>query len=162
MEKTEENQKTYELGYILLPTIVENKIGEEASSVITTIESHGRVASSGIPEKKKLEYDISKIISNKKIVFSSGYFGFIIFQTEVSDLINIKTELEKNENILRFILINRNKSSLVVEKKRAFAQPKHTSSVNSSDKKVLSNKPDKEVKINEEELDKTIEDLVIS
>jgi len=157
MEKGGENQKTYELGYFLVSTIPEEKVGEEVSGVISVLESNGHIISSGMPEKKELEYEMSKIIANKKTTFSSGYFGFVIFQTEAEGLTNIKTELEKNDNILRFIIINRSKSSLIVEKKRTPIKPR---AMTGSDKKVSSIKP-KDVKIDEEELDKTIEELIV-
>ncbi len=156
MEKEGENQKTYELGYILLPTISDDKLSDEVSSVVKILETNGSVISSKMPEKKDLEYDMSKVVSNKKTTFGSGYFGFVIFQTESENIINIKTALDSNESILRFILLNRSKSSLVVRERRT--QPS-SASVANTDKKTTEDKP-KEVKIDEEKLDKSIEELI--
>jgi ribosomal protein S6 len=156
MEKDGENQKIYELGYILLPTIPEDKLNDEVSNITKIIETKGSVVSSEMPKSRKLEYSMSKVVVNKKTSFESGYFGFVIFNTDSEGILDIKASLENDENILRFILLNRSKSSFVVREKRAQS---NLGPNENTDKKVLDTKP-KGIKIDEEKLDKSIEELI--
>jgi len=152
----EENErKIYELGFLVSPIVPDEKIGSETTAVRDILETCSNVISSEIPSMKDLEYDIDKVIGGKKHHFSSAYFGFFIFETEAQNIEKIKNELEKGKNIVRFIIITRTKESLK-ERKRKSVTPaaKKPLGIGKQESKAS------EEKIDEKELDKTIEELV--
>ncbi len=103
---TSENAKLYELGFHLLPTIVENKVAEAFSNVTGIISNNnGKVVKSGDPKAIKLAYTITKKINTQNERFKSAYFAWIKFEASSSDVEKIKVEMKSNEDILRFILV---------------------------------------------------------
>ena len=159
IEMPEEEQKIYELGYLLAPIVSDEKVESENERIRDVLESFGRIISNEAPIMKDLEYEMDKIITGKKYNFSSAYFGFFIFETEPQNIENIKKEIEKNDNIIRFIIIARTKDSLLEKKKK-------TAHSSLSQKKTLGIGKQGSVsageRINEEALDKTIDNLVVN
>jgi len=155
LENTAENT-TYELGYLIVPTVPNENVPEEANRIRDILEGNGSVISSIDAQSRDLAYAMDKVIANKKNIFDSAYFGSFIFESTAGQIEEIKTELEKNENVLRFLIIKRSKESLIPPKARIMPI---------EEKAEENTKPKKETKIaspiDEKELDKTIEELVI-
>ncbi len=62
-----EDNRTYELGYILVPTIPEVEVAEKVTALKAAIEAvQGSVASEGAPEFIDLAYQIEKNIKVRK------------------------------------------------------------------------------------------------
>jgi len=53
----------------------------------------------------ELAYEMSRSIHNKKQKFSYGYFGWVKFECTTSQAEVIKDMLDKNEKIIRYLLI---------------------------------------------------------
>lgn len=154
-EEIEGEQKIYELGFLLVPALGDEKMGSESDNIRNILEASGKIISSEAPKTQELEYDMDKVTSGKKQHFSSAYFGFFIFETEANNIEKIKKELDKNDNILRFLMIVRTKDSLVVPKRKTVSTSA-SKSLGIGKQKV----PVKIEKIDEKELDKTIDELV--
>ncbi|MBU4480400.1 30S ribosomal protein S6 [Patescibacteria group bacterium] len=150
--------KVYEIGYLLLPVIAEENVSLEVSKIKDIIEKNkGMFFSEGIPEMRGLTYPMTKAISGKNQKFDSAYFGWVKFEAD-SDVINlIKNELEKIGNILRFLIIKTVKENTIVANSKVGKF--------SFDKKEGKPKKEKKVeeinKVDEKELDETIDELVI-
>ncbi len=147
--------KVYEVGFHVVPTTAEDDIASVVNAVRDVIESvAGMIISEGSPAMVQLAYSMDHIVSNKKSVFDSAYFGWIKFQTTPENIIKIKEGLEKNNDIFRFLIINTVKEDTFSQKPVVKAR-----------KGVVSPKPEvkKEPKeeISEEEVDKAIEELVV-
>ncbi|MFC1775315.1 30S ribosomal protein S6 [Patescibacteria group bacterium] len=157
MAMSDSETKTYELGYLLVPTITEEKLGGEASKVMDVLEKDGNIVSSENPKEQVLAYTMNKVIAGKKQTFNDAYFGSIIFGAESDAIEVIKKELDKNDNILRFMIIGRTKESLIAPQKRVATAPIDRA------KEASSTIKNKEVKkeVDEKEIDKEIEELVI-
>ena len=149
--------KIYELGYLIIPTVLDEKLGGETSKIVDVLEKDGKIVSSDAPKEQALAYTMDKKIGGKKQIFNDAYFGSIIFEANSSNIDGIKKDLEKNDNILRFMIIVRTKESLIAPQKRVA-----TASIDRA-KEASSTVKNKEVKkkVDEKEIDKEIESLVV-
>ena len=145
-----EKSTVYELGFLIIPAVVEGKVPQIVSSLKTLIEGNGgSFISEGQPALKPINYEMFKMVDNKKQKFSQAYFGWIKFELDSSKIAEIKTQTEKIPEILRFLLIKTVKentmySSKVITKREKPGKKAGPAALKSSN----------------EEIDKSIENLV--
>jgi len=98
--------RVYELGYLVMPSVDEGSLEDERNALVALITKFkGIVISEGQPQLIDLEYDMSKVIDNKKHIYSQGYFGWIKFDI-TPDLVEALTaEIESVPSLIRFIMI---------------------------------------------------------
>lgn len=148
--------QVYEVGFHIIPTIAENDLGVEVTRVRDIIEAAGgRMIADEYPKHIDLAYPMVKITSNKRAIHHSAYFGWMKFEVEPKSVRAIEAALKGNESVIRFILVKTVRENTMVPKK--VLREKRQESVERAPEKVVE-KP----LLTEEELDKTIEDLVIS
>lgn len=146
-----EKSTVYELGFLIVPAVVEGKVPEIVASIKAGVEGNGgSIIAEGQPLLKPISYEMFKMIDNKKQKFTQAYFGWIKFELDSSKISEIKLQAEKNPEILRFILIKTVKESTMYSSKVLTKKEK-------PGKKVA---PAAE-KSSNEEIDKSIEKLVI-
>lgn len=157
-ENTEDKEaRLYELGYHLLSTLSEEEIPQEVGILKDGIEKYrGVVVSDQMPRSMSLAYSMSKIIGQKRKYFDTALFGWIKFHMSPKDLLEFDKELKHNKHILRFILVKTVQEKPPSIKKMTFLKSKRTIGPTTKEQKVR--KPEKQ--LSEEELDKTIEELV--
>lgn len=153
--KEDGSLKLYEVGYLLSPTIALESLSKECGKIKEALGADAFVASELEPKMKELAYHMEKESSGKKNIFENAYFGSIYFQAEPGSVDSIKKNFDKNENIIRYLVIKRNKEILMAPKKIYSPRVKPTHSMGTETKKIPS-----ETVINEAELDKTIEELI--
>lgn len=160
---TDEKIKVYEVGYLLLPIIEESNIQAEANSIRDIIEKNkGVFISEEAPQLRSLTYTMTKAVSGKKQKFGEAYFGWIKFDATSSVMKNIKESLDKSENILRFILINTVRENITVANSKVGKFSFDKEKVDDKKKKEVKGDEDGVIKEkDEEELDNTIDELVI-
>lgn len=162
-----EGVKLYEVGYLLLPTIAEEKLQLEIDGIKSVIEGAGGVfVSEGSPQTKVLTYPMEKAISGKKQKFETASFGWVKFEAEAERINEVKEKLDKLENILRYLLIITTKETTNAKaRKFSFDQEnkKDTKEVKDTEevKKEALNEEKEEKKVDKKVLDETIDDLVI-
>src|SRR3989344_2958876 len=108
MEKreTDSRMKIYELGYLLVPNIAEENVAAEVESIKSTLEESGAAfITEDFPKLRPLAYTMIKAIGSQKNRHDKGYFGWIKFEIESASVTKIKGELDKNDHILRSMLI---------------------------------------------------------
>lgn len=109
MEKEQENKGelvVYEVGYLVLPSIPEDRLPETVASIKKVITKEGgREIAGEEPFKHPLSYSMSKTIGASRYVVSDAYLGWIKFEIEPEKLIAVKAGIEKIEEVLRFLLI---------------------------------------------------------
>ena len=149
------NRGVYEVGYHIISSVAMDHLGERVTAIRDVIEAvGGMMIADEYPKQMELAYPILKVASNKRLIHHSSYFGWLKFDVEPKGAKMIKEKLETDDYILRFILVKTVRENTMVPKK--VLQQKISDD----------NKP--EVKIEEKpvmteaEIDKTIEDLVIS
>jgi ribosomal protein S6 len=158
MEKTENNDvqtKIYELGYILVPTIAEEQVASEVEPIKSLIEKHGGAfISDEFPKLRQLAYTMVKAIGSQKHRHDKGYFGWIKFEIASSETSVLKAAFDKNDHMLRFMIIETVRENTMVTQKVMFKPtdaPKAEGETEGEPKEPVS----------EEELDKTIDNLVV-
>jgi len=92
------NMRNYELAFLLSPEIEEKKLKEYHQKINSLIEKAGGVIiSSFSPTKKTLFYPIKKK--------TEAFLGSSEFQIEPKALESLKKDLEKENDILRFLIV---------------------------------------------------------
>lgn len=144
----EQGPKLYELGFLIAPTLSEDKIPAEVGALTGEIEkAGGRVLSSEMPQMRTLAYTISKLVEHKRTDYNQAYFGWVRFEAVSSSLAQIKEALDKSPTLLRFLIVAVPKVPPQPIKKRVMRKPF---------KKPEEKKP----LMTEEQMDKEIEKLL--
>ncbi|MCX6754666.1 MAG: 30S ribosomal protein S6 [Candidatus Nomurabacteria bacterium] len=153
-EEKEARLEVYEVGYIMLPTIAEENLGEEVTSFKDTLTEKGATfISDEYPKLIELAYEMARSIANKKQKFSYGYFGWVKFECSTSQAKVIKDMLSKNEKLVRFLMIKTVREN-TMSVKRAYGKQDGA-------KRRPAQKHEEATPINEEVIDKEIEALVV-
>lgn len=101
-----EDNTVYEVCYLLLPSIPEDKLPAAVSAIreIITAEGGEEIASED-PFKYPLAYTIIKKVGSSRYVLNDAYIGWIKFKVERSKITEIKNKLDARNEIARFILV---------------------------------------------------------
>ncbi len=122
MEET--NKKIYELGYHVLPNLSEDEVTKVVTGIKDTLaKMEASVISEQFPQMMTLAYELGKEIENKTRRFNTAYFGWIKFEVETAQIESFKAEMDKNLNILRFIIIKTVRESTLATPKVAYQRP---------------------------------------
>jgi len=154
-EEKEVRLSVYEVGYIMLPTIAEENLGEEVTLFKDMFTENGAVfISDEYPKLIELAYEMSRSIENKKQKFSYGYFGWVKFECNTDQIKAIKIILDKNEKLVRFLMIKTVRENTMSVKRSYSKQEggaKRRPAIKAKDAEP----------INEEVIDKEIDALVV-
>src|SRR3990167_4739043 len=105
-EEKEIRLGVYEVGYLMLPTIAEENLGGEVTLFKDMFTENGATfISDEYPKLIELAYEMSRSIENKKQKFSYGYFGWVKFECTTDQAKVIKSILDRNEKLIRFLMI---------------------------------------------------------
>jgi ribosomal protein S6 len=146
-EHTEQDapKKLYELSYLLVSTVPEDKLSEEVATIKGAIEGAGGVIeTSADPSLRDLAYPMSLSKEHKKTTYTAGYFGWMVFHAESDAMKAIEKALDAHDRVLRYLLINR--------------PPMAAASIKAKAPGVGPRKEKKEA--DEADIDKSIEELV--
>jgi ribosomal protein S6 len=147
--------KVYEVGYLILPIVAEADLGAKVTGIRDIIEgAGGKMISDEYPKHIELAYPIPHMVNNKRTLHHSAYFGWMKFDGEPKSAKSISDAFKKDEHILRFLLIKTLRENTMAPKK-IFRE------LRANDPKPDEKAVEKPA-LSEEELDKTIEELVIS
>lgn len=150
--------KTYELGYLVSPLVPADKIEEFASNLIGTMVevSGGAVVSQFAPKMRALAYPVTRSINNKNTTFKDAYLGSVKFQAESSEIEKIKNVVDKNIEIIRYLLVVIPKGSDKVKAKKGLGRsPKVVKEGTKSEEQAADKAP-----MSPAEIDKEIEGLI--
>ena len=104
----------YEVGYLLVPSIVEEVLGEEANAVRLAVEAAGgTVVGDGFPTLRALAYPIRKGNREGGTTYNNAYFGFIRFDMLPQNAPALKLAFEKNPSLVRFLIMKTIKELLM-------------------------------------------------
>lgn len=184
--------RIYEIGYLIVPTASEEQVPKLVEKIHKIVEgASGKVISKGSPKLVDLAYPMSAVVSNKKHTYEQGYFGWVKFDADPALTIKLKDSLDKNYDVLRYIVIKtvaedtmavRKPSNNKVEYKKKTNKkeapvktdiPFEISKKNDSKKEEVGNKYKPEIdkkekeetknkkELSSKEIDETIEKLII-
>ena len=154
-----ENEKevrtsVYEVGYLMVPTIAEENVGAEVTTFKDGLLEQGvTFISDEYPKMLELAYEMSRSIANKKQKFSYGYFGWVKFECTTDQARVIKDGLDKNEKLIRYLMIKTVRES-TMSSKRPYGKQEGS-------KRRFTPKTQESTPINEEVIDKEIDALVV-
>lgn len=155
-KETGEKMHIYEVSYLIAPTISEEKVGDEVASIRGILEKSGAsIIADGSPEFMGLAYTVERSIESKRQKYNEAYFGWMKFELPVANIANIKSELDKNQSILRHLIIktvreNTLFSNKITEAEGDSATESGSEGSESSEKKASA----------KEEMDRSIDALV--
>lgn len=146
----------YEIGYHLAPSVSEEDVPAEVSLVHGAIADFGgTIISEGIPAIRQLSFEMTKKLENKTLKFSKAYFGWIKFEIDSSRISEVSERIKNMQNILRFIAVKTvRENTMHVPKIPTFKKDGVRDGVGMGD---VQEKP----VVSEEEIDKSIDELVI-
>lgn len=154
---TKGSGKVYEIGFQIAPFVGDENIAHEVSEIKAVLEKlQAAVISEDFPRLRALAYPISKEIKGEKRNFREGYFGWIKFEAEPEAAVGLKKEVEKMDNVIRFLIIKTVRENTLYGAKFAAKE-------RMAPRRDEIAKPRVEVKqeVNVEEVDKAIEELIV-
>ena len=152
VEKSENG--IYELGFILVPNITEEKLPEVFGALKEVLSEKGAmIFAEEFPKNILLSYTMEKTINNKIERFKDGFFGWVKFELAQGDISAIDAKLRLREDVIRHLIISTVRENTIASK-RPMGSRRHTKG------------DEKEVKegdapmMSKEEIDREIEALV--
>ena len=155
----------YELGYLLMPTIAEEDVAGVVTSIKDDLEGQGgRGFVDGFPTKKPLAYEMRRETAGGRVRVNQGYFGWVKFQCARECVEALAVELKKDERIVRFLFIHAPKEVVALPPKRLrsslLRRPLGEKLLKPAEETVGVSVPPVPA-MTDEELDRTIEELII-
>ena len=153
VEEKDVKTSIYEVGYLMVPSIPEENLGGEVTSFKDFLSSHGAVfISDEYPKLIELAYEMTRSVNNKKQKFSYGYCGWVKFECSTSGAQEIKEALDKNEKIIRYLLVKTVREN-TMSVKRVYNRQ--------DSKRKVAPRAEETEKVSEETIDKEIDALVV-
>lgn len=150
----------YEIGYLILPTVAEEKLAPEVSKLKEILEEvKAEVISDEYPVLISLEYEMVKRIDTKNMRFSQGYFGWVKFEAQPEDVEAIKKQFDLNKVILRYLIISTVRENTINSKKPLVSSLVSRSS--RTPKVVVEDALPMDEEVVDQEIDKLVEDVVV-
>ncbi len=155
-EAVEKNTQVYELGYLFVPTIEEDRVAEVYSNLKDVIVSlGGEMIADEMPKPIGLAYTMVKVIANVPNKFNNAYFGWVKFDMDKANIAKLKAKLDLDVNVIRFLITKTVRENTMATKRympRDMARRKPFTAKKEGESEVP-------VEINKEEIDKEIDAL---
>ncbi len=146
--KDESQNQVYELGFHIIPTVPENSLGEQYSTIKTIIEKQGGAfVAEQAPERMQLSYTMIQKKETGHLRFDSSYFGWIKFEVAPEVAQAIEAEVLALGAVLRAILVKTVRENTVLGDSLLKKEEKRAAIEEAGE-------------VSEEELEKSIESLV--
>lgn len=150
-------KKVYEVGYLIVSSIPEEKVGVEVEAIEAIVaKEKGEIISGEKPALKELAYTMIKEATGRHHRFTEGYFGWIKFEIATDSIEAVKKAIDARENILRYILMITVRESTLAPQKvlvvKEALEPKKEDGVTAFE--------EAKVVVSSEELDKTIDEMI--
>lgn len=157
-----ENMKVYELGLNLVSSLAEEQVPAHFAEIKSHLEKEGAVfISEEMPKLRQLAYTMTKNAQGKNQKHDHAYFGWVKFELEGDKVKELNVWLERHESVLRHIIVKTVKENTLYSHK-VTALPKADGVKKDDKEEVVGTDAPAEVVAADSELDKTIDDLVVS
>lgn len=148
----EKEMKVYEVAFNLVPDIGEENVAKSFGDIKASLESKGAsFISEEMPKEINLAYEMKKVRDNKNFYFNKAYFGWIKFEISADKMDEVKELMEKNIDVLRYLIVKTVKENTLAPKK--FTETKESTRKRRAPK-------EESAPINEEEVDAKIDELL--
>lgn len=131
--------EVYEIGYLVLPSIPEDKLSDVTAALREVITKEGGVEiDAEEPFKENLAYPMSKTIGASHYVLTDAYLGWIKFEVDRAKIADLKAGIEKIEEVLRFLLVKApRKTTFTFAKARASVEEEKEAPSGSTEEAVV-------------------------
>ena len=105
--------RVYEIGYHLLPTLSADEAAAATKDLMNFLKKQGAdfVGDKEV-EQVDLAYTVQKRIAGKLTNFNTAYFGWVAFEIAPSTAATIKTFMDTNASVLRYIVLTTTKDEV--------------------------------------------------
>lgn len=149
----------YELSYILLPSLAESEVPAKVSGLKDLVTSAGgAVISFEDPVLIDLAYSMTKVTPTSRTKVNSGHFGWIKFELSTEETEKIKSKLDTNAEVVRYLLVKTVKENTLLNGKMNLVREEKSR----KEDEVSDVLPDEVKDVSPEEVDKSIDELVIA
>ncbi|MFA5888938.1 MAG: 30S ribosomal protein S6 [Candidatus Paceibacterota bacterium] len=152
----------YEVSYLLLPSLAVEQVPAKVTALKKLLTSvGGQVISDESPILIDLAYSMTKVVQTVRHKCTMGYFGWVKFEVNKEGIEAIKKGLDMDNEILRYLIIKtvRENTLLNGKMKLKFEDIKRQGVSYDSETVEM---PVVEKEATPEEIDKSIDDLVIA
>ena len=157
----EDRQQVYEIGYLLVSSVPEEKVASEVASLKEILsKKEAEFIGEEAPELRTLAYTMIKKIGTSNIRFTQGYFGWFKFELPAKEIESVKKSFEENPSMLRSLIISTIRENTYLGKKAPVAaiikeEEMVVSEVSASEATIAPVAP-----VSVEEIDKSIDEMV--
>lgn len=161
--------RVYEISYLIVPSVVQEKLQDKVAVIRALIEGeNGRIIAEGEPKYRDLAYSMATIVANKRFVHENGYFGWIKFEIDPATTKKIHAALQKNQDIIRFMLITTMRedtlapveAAMTAEIEERFRKEHEKDMAAKQEATANANTDVPAVTVSKEEIDETIDKLI--
>jgi ribosomal protein S6 len=157
-EATTDKMTVYELSYLLLPSFSEAESAQKAGALKETVSSlGGAVISDENPVLIDLAYQMTKVVGTIRHKESRGHFGWVKFEMTPSGIEALKKNLDLDQDILRYLIVKTVRENTLLNGKIRLQKEEK----GKKDEEVLVEAPEVPKESVPEEIDKSIDELVI-
>jgi ribosomal protein S6 len=154
----------YELGYHFVPSLGEEDLALRVRELMEAITAvGGSIMSEGAPQPFTLAYTMKRQRGGVWEKYDTSYFGWVRFEAPREGMGELKDTLDHTEHLIRHLIMKLEKQALAPTPEPRQIQPEDIKEVVPTEPKVFEKKQDDEEdkgEVQEEELDKQIEDLI--
>lgn len=158
IKEKEDKMTVYEVSYLLLPSLAPEQVPGKAASLKETLTKlGGAVISDEDPVLIDLAYPMTKVVLTVRHKESKGYFGWIKFEMTSDGMEAVKRAFDEHPEILRYLIIKTVRENTLLNGKMKFQKEDKR-----RDEEPVDALPAEADAVVPEELDKSIDDLVIA
>lgn len=147
----------YEVGFHIVPTVEESKIGDVVQKIRAVLDSaKAEVIGEQFPAKMTLAYTIERSTTGKREKYNDAYFGWMKFAVEERDgTAALEAVLRGTHEVLRYLLVQSSIPEVAAPRRAVFSSNRLEGE---TIKKPAA--PEEGGVVSEAELDKSIDALV--
>lgn len=155
-----DNKSVYEIGYLIVSSIPEEKVPAEAEAINKIITaSKATIIADEAPHRMKLAYEMrKKNVGGTYEKYTEAYFGWTKFEIGSDGVEAIKKEVEILPSVLRMLLVSTVRENTYLGKRAPAIAAEISLKKDTSAEKVEGKKESAPASI--EEMDKSIDDMV--
>ena len=157
---TSENEvvlRIYEVGYHIIPTVLEENVEKIVGDIRTVIEkAGGSFIAEGAPAMTRLAYEMEHQDGDKRSYFDKAYFGWIKFEAPIASAAALEEFLKTNVSFLRHIIFQTVREETRAKiKAPTLREVKRTDTIKSSPRRT----EEASAPVSEVDLDKALLDI---
>lgn len=98
--------RVYEVGYLLVPSIVESDVPREVTALHDILDKEGvSLISEEFPKFRPLAYEMRKHVGGAWENYGNAYFGWVKFEGSGEQAKRIDDELRRVSSLLRYLIV---------------------------------------------------------